>query len=40
MKGVTESMAGRVAVFQLLPFSHQDGPSHASVHGGGQGLRV
>jgi uncharacterized protein len=28
MKGVTESMAGRVAVFQLLPFSHQE---HAKV---------
>lgn len=28
MKGVTESMAGRVAVFQLLPFSRQE---HAKV---------
>jgi len=24
MQGVTESMAGRVAIFQLLPFSHEE----------------
>lgn len=34
MKGVTESMAGRVAVFQLLPFSHQEHPKVSPFLGG------
>ncbi len=34
MKGVTESMAGRVAVFQLLPFSMQETPKVGLLHGG------
>ena len=34
MKGVTESMAGRVAVFQLLPFSHQENAKVSPFWGG------
>ena len=34
MKGVTESMAGRVAVFQLLPFSRQEHPKVSPFLGG------
>lgn len=34
MKGVSESMAGRVAVFQLLPFSIQENPKTSVFSGG------
>jgi len=34
MRGVTESMAGRVAVFQLLPFSRQEHPKVSPFLGG------
>jgi hypothetical protein len=34
MKGVTESMAGRAALFQLLPFSLQESPKVSLLHGG------
>lgn len=34
MKGVSESMAGRVAVFQLLPFSHEETPKVSVLRGG------
>jgi predicted AAA+ superfamily ATPase len=34
MKGVTESMAGRVAIFQLLPFSHQENDKVSPFLGG------
>ena len=34
MKGVTESMAGRVAVFQLLPFSMEESPKVSTLLGG------
>jgi len=34
MHGVTESMAGRAAIFQLLPFSHDEDP-RVSLLGGG-----
>jgi len=34
MKGVTESMAGRVAVFQLLPFAGTEHPKVSLVRGG------
>lgn len=34
MKGVTESMAGRVAVFQLLPFSSKESSKVSLLHGG------
>jgi predicted AAA+ superfamily ATPase len=34
MQGVTESMAGRVAVFQLLPFSHEENPKVSLLLGG------
>ena len=34
MKGVTESMAGRVAVFQLFPFSSEESSKVSLLHGG------
>jgi predicted AAA+ superfamily ATPase len=34
MKGVTESMAGRAAVFSLLPFSAEESPSMTLLRGG------
>jgi predicted AAA+ superfamily ATPase len=34
MQGVTESMAGRVAVFQLLPFSHEENAKVSMLLGG------
>ena len=34
MQGVTESMAGRVAVFQLLPFSHEENGKVSMLLGG------
>jgi predicted AAA+ superfamily ATPase len=34
MRGVTESMAGRVAIFQLLPFSMQEHPDVSLLRGG------
>ncbi len=34
MKGVTESMAGRAAVFSLLPFSAEEAPSMTLLQGG------
>ena len=34
MKGVSESMAGRVAVFQLLPFSYEETPKVSALRGG------
>jgi predicted AAA+ superfamily ATPase len=34
MKGVTESMAGRAAVFSLLPFSAEEAPSMTLLRGG------
>lgn len=34
MRGVTESMAGRAAVFQLLPLSRQESPKVALLRGG------
>ena len=34
MKGVTESMAGRAALFQLLPFSLQESPKVSLFNGG------
>lgn len=34
MRGVTESMAGRAAVFQLLPFSIEEYPGVSMFHGG------
>lgn len=34
MKGVTESMTGRAALFQLLPFSLQESPKVSLLHGG------
>ena len=34
MQGVTESMAGRAAVFQLLPFSIEEYPGVSMFHGG------
>jgi predicted AAA+ superfamily ATPase len=34
MKGVTESMAGRAAVFSLLPFSAEEAPSLTLLRGG------
>ncbi|HJX64615.1 MAG TPA: ATP-binding protein [Polyangia bacterium] len=34
MQGVTESMAGRVAIFQLLPFSHEENPKVSLLLGG------
>jgi predicted AAA+ superfamily ATPase len=34
MKGVSESMAGRAAIFQLLPFSIQENPKVSLFHGG------
>lgn len=34
MQGVTESMAGRAAVFQLLPFSTTESPKVSWFHGG------
>ncbi len=34
MRGVSESMAGRAAVFQLLPFSHSEDPRVSLLKGG------
>src|ERR1700676_1418248 len=34
MRGVTESLAGRAAVFQLLPFSTQESPKVSLLRGG------
>ena len=34
MRGVTESMAGRAAVFQLMPFSRQESPKVSLLRGG------
>jgi uncharacterized protein len=34
MQGVTESMAGRAAVFQLLPFSHEESDKVSLLNGG------
>lgn len=34
MRGVSESMAGRAAIFQLLPFSSRESPKVSLVHGG------
>ena len=34
MQGVTESMAGRAAVFQLLPFSMEESPKVSTLLGG------
>lgn len=34
MRGVSESMAGRAAVFQLLPLSARETPKVAILHGG------
>ena len=34
MRGVSESMAGRAAVFQLLPFSHTEEPAVSLLKGG------
>jgi len=34
MQGVTESMAGRVAIFQLLPFSHEENAKVSLLLGG------
>ncbi|MBI3333488.1 MAG: ATP-binding protein [Candidatus Omnitrophica bacterium] len=34
MRGVSESMAGRVAVFQLLPLSLEENPAVSMLHGG------
>ena len=34
MQGVSESMAGRVAIFQLLPFSHEENPKVSLLLGG------
>jgi len=34
MRGVTESMAGRAAVLQLLPFSRRETPKVSLLHGG------
>jgi hypothetical protein len=34
MQGVTESMAGRVAIFQLLPFSHEENAKVSMLLGG------
>ena len=34
MRGVTESMAGRAAVFQLLPFSREESPKVSLLRGG------
>ena len=34
MRGVSESMAGRAAVFQLLPFSHAEEPAVSLLNGG------
>ncbi len=34
MRGVSESMAGRAAIFQLLPFSHDEEPAVSLLQGG------
>jgi uncharacterized protein len=34
MRGVSESMAGRAAIFQLLPFSHDEEPAVSLLKGG------
>ena len=34
MKGVTESMAGRSAIMQLMPMSHNESPKVSLLHGG------
>jgi uncharacterized protein len=34
MRGISESMAGRAAIFQLLPFSTREAPKVSLLHGG------